>query len=233
MRASARSWLNLTTVSLLGCSDAVLGTNPPDAELPRTAEAPILDGQMDALYESSRQYSLTQVIRGFPPDTADFAVTWRGLYDTIALYLFVEVTDDAILPSTHPDAGWEDDSVEVFIDGDGSAGEVYDNRNDTQLVFRRDLRIQVGFETPDVPHPAEILSASMLTGNGYTMEVALPWSSINVSMEMSRIRLFGLDIQANDIDEAMDTRGNKLTWMAPNDQAWQRPELFGLVRLAR
>jgi hypothetical protein len=74
---------------------------------------------------------------------------------------------------------WDGDSVEVYLDGDGSRGSAYDDRNDHQYVL--------GWNDPEVHEPRGpgggrgVRFAQAEWQHGYRIEVALPWSAIGAT----------------------------------------------------
>ena len=75
----------------------------------------------------------------------DLSASYRTLYNDTNLYVLVDVTDDGVM---HDSPLWyDDDGVEIMIDGDYSRGASYDGTNDFELGFRwNDLTITARYE---------------------------------------------------------------------------------------
>jgi len=81
--------------------------------------APVIDGNVDNIWSSAPTSSINNVILG--TRSSDYSGQWRALSDNNNLYVLVEVVDG----QKYNDSGdnwWEDDVVEIFIDGDNSKG---------------------------------------------------------------------------------------------------------------
>jgi uncharacterized protein YjdB len=158
---------------------------------------------------------------------ADFAGSrWRALYDNTNLYLLVEVKDN----NKFNDSGtswWEDDVVEIFIDGDNSKGASYDGVNDFQLGFRyNDATVRVGGNS--VNRTTGIVFAMQNITGGYNLEARIPWSTIGVTPAAGN--RIGLDVEVDDDDNG-GVRDSQVSAFATNSTAWSTPSVFGSVYL--
>ena len=98
----------------------------------RVTQAPAIDGQAEEAWSAAVKRRLERS-KGPVPQSGDLQGSFRAMWDDTALYLFVEVLDDRkVRNQVNP---WLDDSVEVYVDGDASRGDTYDDRNDHQYVF--------------------------------------------------------------------------------------------------
>lgn len=220
-----------STYNLGGDTTAVItitdNDNPP-CVAPVIAQvsgtAPVIDQTIDAAWAIAPVKTISNAILGSLP--ADYAGKWRAMYNNTHLYLLVEVTD----ANKFSDSGaswWEDDVVEIFIDGDNSKGTAYDGINDFQLGFRwNDNTIHVGGYS--VNRTTGINYTQYATTAGYTLEVAIPWSTIGVSSSIGKS--LGLDVQIDDDDNG-GTRDAQIASFATNTTAFQNPGVLGTVYL--
>ena len=124
----------LVSLVLLAAPQAA---GPPGIEIGlvpvvRTTQPPAIDGQAEEAWSAAVKRRLERS-KGPVPQSGDLQGSFRAMWDDAALYLFVEVLDDRkVKNQVNP---WLDDSVEVYVDGDASRGDTYDDRNDHQYVF--------------------------------------------------------------------------------------------------
>ncbi|MET0343842.1 MAG: sugar-binding protein [Polyangiales bacterium] len=210
-------------------TQALGGTRHEATSIAAAMPLPLLDGERDAQYLHAEALPIARVVRGTPPAPGVLDARFRALHDSMFLYLFVEVGDDQVVVDGPPEIPWEDDSIEVFLDGDASAGEGYDGRDDVQLVLRPDDReARLGMRSAQV-NVAAIGVATVRTPTGWRAEVFVPWSAIQATWRYGKT--LGLDVHVNDDDDG-GPRDRKVAWASTDDEAWQRPDRFGRVRLA-
>lgn len=209
----------------------VLEGTPPSTLLtviPAAAPLPLLDGRRDEQFLRSPSQPIGRPVRGSPASPADLTASWRALHDEAFLYLVVEVTDDRVKTDDRAGTPWEDDAVELFLDGDGSDGPAYDGVDDVHLVLRPADRVaHLGLRSAPV-QTAEVGVVTTSTARGYVLEAYVPWSAVHTTW--SRGKTFRMDVHVNDDDDG-GSRDAKVTWWSSDDEAWQLPERFGRVRL--
>ena len=93
--------------------------------------APVIDGQLDAVWELADWDMLNEAWVGFenlsePSSAEDFSGRYKALWDEDYLYLLFEVTDDI---KNVTGAYYQKDTVELFIDEDRSGGYHEYNNN--------------------------------------------------------------------------------------------------------
>ncbi|WP_191968572.1 sugar-binding protein [Cellvibrio sp. KY-GH-1] len=191
-----------------------------------SGSAPVVDTSVDSLWNSVPARNIDNVTLGGRP--ADYAGKWRAIATADRLFLLVEVND---VTKTN-DSGaswWEDDVIEIFIDGNNSKGTSYDGINDFQLGFRwNDAAIQVGGNS--VNRTNGIVKSHYATASGHTLEVSIPWATIGVTPAVGdRI---GLDVSVDDDDNG-GARDSQLTSFATTAMGWSDPSLFGAVYITQ
>lgn len=172
----------------------------------------IVDGELDSLYEG-RWYGVnrwTDALSG-PEGSAQFITG----YDAENFYLFLEVTDaNVVSDSTFP---WQDDGVEVALDGNLNRGGGFDRMDDVKMTFRLldlDGTLEV-ITTTNFPAPpagtdfSGLESAAVITETGWIIEIKMPWSIIKFAPEPGAA--FGFELNVNDDDDGGD-RDGVLTW---------------------
>jgi hypothetical protein len=199
--------------------------NPPCTSpvIAYTGAAPAIDQAVDSAWSKAPVAKINNITLG--NKSPDFSAQWRGMYDNSNLYFLVEVTDATKI--NHSNANWwEDDAIEVFIDGNNSKGAMYDKVNDFQFGFRwNDTVIHLG--TNSVINTTGIRFTIQNTTTGYNLEVAIPWATIGVTPALGSA--IGLDIQVDDDNGS--TRDFQAAAFATTTTAWSDPRVFGTVYL--
>ena len=181
--------------------------------------AHIVDGKLNES-DWNLSHSVSKVVSGSTADTA----IWGALWDNSYLYVGVKVNDSSL--STTAGFGatnyWQNDSVEVYIDPDADGGTTYDAL-DKQLaqVWNDGGLYGLSSATPGVLH------AWAASSGGYSVEMAIPWSSLGVNPS-SGMNL-NMDIGLND--SVAGSRTGQLMWSGTAND-YQNPSGFGLATLA-
>ena len=91
----------------------------------QTTETITVDAIADEkAWQIAQWRQVDQLLLGENFEAEDFTGRYKLLWDTAALYMLLEITDDVLI-DTHPDPlikYWDDDCVEIFLDEDGSGG---------------------------------------------------------------------------------------------------------------
>ena len=152
-----------------------------DVEIPEVGfRKPILDGVTDDIWLFSTEQFITKTIDGVEPDSPDDCTgSWRALWDSEYLYLFVEVIDEALVQDSAEVVGWADVRIVVFLVGDNSKDEATDSKNDYQYCFRwnfGNVEIPVEWYFRDDPKNAleGVEYGVATTDSGYNLEIRFP-----------------------------------------------------------
>jgi hypothetical protein len=170
-------------------------------------------------------HAISHVAYTAPTSDADLSANFKTMYDSQALYLLVDVTDDQLV---HDSAEyWNDDGVELFIDAENTKSNVYGDK-DYQYHFDWDRTAPTMGE---VRHNKTngVQYAFARTDKGYRLEAKLPWSTLGTTPAAGK--KIGLDVHVNDDDNGGD-RDTKIMWFGEHDVAWQQPNAFGTGELA-
>ncbi len=169
---------------------------------------------------------LTNIVDGTINGAADLSAMWQTHWDKQFLYVRVDTVDDKFMrDSINP---WGDDSIELYIDADGSRGNKFDNKNDFHLIYRwKDKNVNLSKKSPRKGNLG-IQQTMTRTNKGYSLETAIPWTTLGVKPIAGRS--IGIDVQVNDDDSGRD-RDGKLSWHAQNNDSWKNPSNFGRLVL--
>lgn len=145
-------------------------------------------------------------------NTASFGLLW----DENNLYIGARAYDDDVVD----DGGniYENDSFTINLNGDGQRGGTYTS-TDYEIEITCSGRIT---------NISGLVGAAMLTGDGFTTEVAVPWSKLGLTPAEGIS--FGLDIAENDRTSFEQRRG-QLIWSGDGNN-WTSTTNFGLVTLS-
>lgn len=101
-------------------------------EIPELPAPAVIDGEVECGLELRRITPVAYTLMSTPDSTIDFAIAWSA----DGLYLYARVIDPLVLAAPAADPPWEGDSVEFYVDGDGTytAPPAYD-ADTRQLVI--------------------------------------------------------------------------------------------------
>lgn len=206
----------------------ILDDNAPPCTSPVVAKvsgsAPVIDQTIDAVWSIAPVKSISNVTIGSLP--AGYSGQWRALYDSVNLYLLVQV-NDATLINNGGTAWWNSDAVEIFIDANNTKSKTYNGINDFQLGFRwNDNTVNVGGNS--VTNTTGIRFSMYATGTGYNLEAALPWSTLGTTPAIGKA--LGLEVELDNSDNS-GGRSGQLASFATTTTAWSDPSVFGTVYL--
>ena len=175
--------------------DSNLSANP--VTVPYVSTNLTVDGNLD---ESAWDIAndVSKVVIGTTNNTAMFGVLWDNTY----LYVGVKVLDDTLYNDST--SVYEDDSVEIYIDGDHNHGTTYDSY-DCQFIkgWNDETLFEKNGKKTDVLH-----AWAIITG-GYSIELAIPW--INLGITPTAGMTIGFSVGYNDDDDG-DEREGQAVW---------------------
>ena len=228
-------FIHLGCLSVLLCLLTAVHTSAADVDIPWPDQPlPVIDGVIDPVWSLATKQFMTRTIEGVPPtDPADCSGSWQALYDSRYLYVLIDVNDSKLYNDTVLANSWQDDSVEFYIDGNNSKGGSTDE-NDFQYRFgwnvdSPDADMYEYFHRPGSLVGVEYMMAE--TGDGYRLEIRIPWSSILGRPGAPTGQLIGVDCFINDDDAGGDTRESQVAWHATTGSGWNTPSQWGTALL--
>lgn len=183
-------------------------------EVPQTAGAPTIDGEIDSAWDDAPVVSTDVQVEGSPGAAADVRLLWADGQ----LYALAEVTDP-VLDATNSNA-WEQDSVEFFVDPTNAKSGAF-NPVDGQYRVNFENAVSISGEEPVQDR---LTSATSLSEDGYIVEVA-----VDLGYEPDPGQLVGLELQVNDAEDG--ARTSVRTWSDPTGRSYQNTSRWGVARL--
>ncbi len=135
-------------------------------------------------------------ISGLIPSLVDLQGTFRAMWDENNLYIAARVRDDqAVVDSSNL---WDDDSIEVALDGEFDHNSNSATRGDHQFTVRRDGAVQDRAVATDL-----VRTAVRPLSDGYSVELAIPVSAWGGTLPAAGVKM-GLNFGLNDDDDGGD-----------------------------
>ena len=153
-------------------------------------------------------------------NSAKFGLLWNDQY----LYVGVKVTDSTLC-NNHRQSFY-DDGIEICIDGANNKSVNFDD-NDFQLG--KSIRT---FWSQEMQHNYDdVLQKYKEADDGYTMEFAIPWDNLNVSIAPGSS--IGFNLVVNDDDESENSYNLpvQLIWIGDGNY-YKSPLNWGTVELS-
>ena len=193
----------------------------PDNTEPRIVIRPA-KGEPEHFHRLENPQALNILLEGETWDKRDISGKWQVKWDDDNLYFVAKVYDKESMSDS--DDPLQDDSIEFFIDADGSRNGNFDAKNDYHLIFPRDKTLVVlGDDNPD--------GFELDTGyeveekyDGYELRATISWDDLGMSPEV-KDRL-GMDVIINDDDDGGE-RDARIGWNTRNSLI--KPEDFGMI----
>ncbi|WP_246608918.1 sugar-binding protein [Paenibacillus agaridevorans] len=157
-------------------------------ELPFSQVIPYIDGKLnDPIWNSKTQLSFKS---GVTDNDASVSFHYNDEY----LFVAAAVKDQQVINSGSANP-WDDDSLEIYVDGTGKQG-TYDDHT-ARYVFRvDDPQVYIYRERPKANEKVKYSYAA--TAEGYNMEIAIPWRSLDINPVEDNI--IGITAHVNDKD---------------------------------
>jgi hypothetical protein len=201
------------------CFISLFGHAQKVAYVAETNNPPTIDGIKDNVWDESTKNSIPNVINGPDVTPDDISAFWYALWDEENLYFLFEVTDDMLVNSgPGADKFWVHDCVEIFFDMLNEKNEVETGDSDTDDKYQYRFIYDLDNEPiPENPPMEGVENISYETGNGYNIEVKIPWTTLIGSHPFGDViigRSIGVEFQVSDLDD------NPGPWMPDNNLAW-------------
>jgi hypothetical protein len=191
-----------------------------------TASAPTVDNTIEAIWSSTTAHNINMPMASTSTPTG-FSAQWRSLYTTSNLYFLFEVTKTGSLYNQNGGNWWNDDAVEVYLDGDHSAGSSYDHVNDCQYGFRYNDGTAVKTGANSITSTTGITYNFYTTSVGYNVEISIPWSTISTTPTAGNV----VGIEAG-VDVSNGTRMTQMSTYNNSGFSYNNPSLFGSLTLS-
>ena len=158
-------------------------------------------------------------------ETPNNTMTWGTLWDENYLYIGVKVVD-AVVEWNNEGSPWENDAVEMYIDGNHDEDGAYDADFDSQLI--QDVNEATALWTKADGYPVtDFESIYTPTGDGYTVELKLGWADFG--FHPGKGRSIGWSIGNNDSDNAAG-RDYQTQWVGDANN-WSDTKVLGDLEL--
>ena len=178
-------------------------------------------------WSNTKTLRMRNIVDGQINGGRDLSGIWQTHWDNQFLHVRVDALDDKFMRDSR--APWSDDSVEIFVDADGSRSKTFDGKNDFHFIYRwKDKNVSLSNSSPKRGRSLGIRQTMTRTDKGYTLETSIPWSTLGVRPVAGKN--IGIDVQIND-DDSGKGRDGKLAWHAKSDQSWRNPQAFGRLVL--
>ncbi len=139
-------------------------------------------------------------------NTAKFDFLWNDSY----LYVAFDIADAHVINSGSQQP-WNDDSVEIYIDGDNGKGSY--NEHTARFVFRYGDENVYAYGNRSI-NTQGIYHKVFKTEKGYSMEVAIPWKCIDVKAESGKAVGVTAHINDKDVNDAQAEARGMLAYTA-------------------
>ncbi len=162
-----------------------------------------LDGKIDE-DDWKLDLAAAKITEGVQNNVVKFGMLWDNRY----LYIAADVTDDVWkIESNRP---YNNDSVEIFLDPSNEKKLGYTDEN--KQLFSAYVNNDTSKFYPNTR--GEVKSAYIRNDNGFTCEIAIPWST--VGRDPSDGLKIGIDLVFDDNDIGADNRNTCIAWWGTN-----------------
>lgn len=199
--------------------------------------APVLDGVEDELWNSIQPVTFNKPLVGDLPTPSEG--TFKAVYNDTALFVLVTYADDDHFPFYEKDgsSGFENynmDHIEIYTDvnsvlNDGKGPNDANSGNySVDPGFDVDKEGQIVFGGGWSGHTANRYSAYKRNGEGYTMEIAIPFQDNLITVDgldfvPANGAVMGFDVVVVDRDEFSGLGRQRVMWQNDNSEGLGDP----------
>ena len=200
---------------------------------PKTTEAVTVDGELSEEIWTAADAQYIEFLADFT--ISNNVSTFKTAWDAENLYIAVEVQDAAVVTAENGVLGeniYDNDSIEIFIDGDNGKSYSYDKLNDFHIYIQHDGKIQAQGGTAgtwgDCLAQLEGMEYKVvMTEAGFNLELALPFAAIGATPGDGTC--IGLNVVNNDNDNYAGGGRKEIIWNPAH--LYNRPQTWGAVCL--
>ncbi len=239
------------------CFVTIAFTQPPEIDVKKTSDLPVIDGQVDAIWTGIEKHALDNPGGGAVvlPDVNDYSCTYSVLWsgnnsENDSLYFLIELTDN-VYNSDYVEGGsgdrGQDDSFDVIFNPGATATGNIGNPYRVGLVPDADGENESFWFTVN-QNGSNTITEKMnkdytVTGTKYVFEFAIGLKDFEPTASTDVGYKFGLDLRYNDDDDnnpdpndATKTKRNgQYSWALGEDGnsgAWNEFEACGVATLS-
>ncbi len=216
----------------------------PEGVAPKASVSPVLDGEIDAVWDEAEPYNIDQAFVGDAPRVFSLGnpgdTYWKALWADEGIYILLSVTDNVFFTNWMDDPvganAWQYDKTEIYFDcnsynlndglgptsgADGNVGhyqfapDIVEGEMDGAIID------QTGWST-----------ATLVDDPNYNVEYLIPWDKlIDVDgLAIDRTLQIGFDVTIIDRDPGDEDRKRAVWANVGNiDQAWANMDDCGLI----
>ncbi len=210
------------------------------------AEAPVIDGLYDSIWNNAsfndvagEQLSIDNLMinQGALRPDGNTEFRWFAMHDDTFLYVFVLGENvDTATPIRDSTSVWNDDNINLFIDGNNSKGSSYDGVDDRHIFvpLLNSPENPTGNSTVFVagdfsaPMPDFDFATCLCSAGQHTWEFKLPLAGFGITKNEP----FGFEVQLDE-DNDGGARDARWGWRHPSrtssdvDNTWTTPSFMG------
>ncbi len=201
-------------VLVLSTHNAFAGPEGGLIVAPQTDARIEIDGRLDewdlGLFTNEQKIILTEengfITHGAIDDDEDFSAVIYAMYDEDSLYIAAEITDDATEDSYSGGNNYQNDCIEIWIDGAGDDGTMTDRGGNDPDNYQYNVDVNGSpwvYRNDDATTLLnQMESASDMQGTSYTLETRIPFSAIP-ELDLSENRIMGFTLSFVDSDNGV------------------------------
>jgi hypothetical protein len=235
--SSGGAWNNMDNAGTVTFSQevAVAGTI-----IKKASVAPVIDGVIDAVWESANTYNIEKPFQTETPTLGDAGTTfWKGLWTEEGIYLLLKVNDNEFYPSymNNSSENWMYDKPEIYFDVNAEKKDGLGSKDS-----KGHYQVAPGFVEGELDgklkEDGDGAHAFKVTDPTYVNEYFIPFSKLldKDGVEMDKSAPFAFDVTIIDGESAAPGTRQRANWS--NDgtgpaatESWANMDDCGLVIL--
>ncbi len=209
---------------------------PSHIDVEKTETAPVLDGNIDAIWNTIDSVPLAKNYKDEFPTVDAF---WKATWDDSGIYVLINIQDDNHFPAWENGGNdWEYDHIEIYFDVNSNLDDNLGSK-DNQGHFSYSPTFRAGeYETIVNNGPVEYVNK--LYGENEVSEMFFPFTTFtnNAGQNLSKFDLIamdniGFDVYVVDQDEGITTSRNRKVWQnsGASNENWANMNDAGTIRL--
>jgi hypothetical protein len=219
-------------------------------QIPKTTVVPVIDGIQDNVWKSL-DWNMQRIytVDGTGADSGSgLTGLSKAMWDADNIYILMYTVDDIVL-DIPANPGWNQDAVEIYIDGDNS--KIPDNVSpdpggglapgDYQFTIPHYLLDQeignlgVAFGTTIDTTGIEFKLRDVSDDEGFSgfmLEVKIPLAALGVDGASADDQPIGWELQQDESDDASAGRQSMSKWWSNSNNSWTDASLWGTAILS-